>query len=112
MDKHSKPSETINSIYELPSIEPNIRYLHTSAGFPTKSTWIKYIYRGNDLKWPLINTKNVTNPPPEYEETQKGAHEGKKTRCHIHQTSRTGQDSKQRKKNNKQHEIRQDILIV
>ena len=37
------PSEDINNVYELPSIEPAIRYLHGAAGFPTKATWIKPI---------------------------------------------------------------------
>ena len=32
------PAEAINNVYELPSIEPAIRYLHGAAGFPTKAT--------------------------------------------------------------------------
>ena len=36
MDKHYKPPETIKTFYELPSIEPKIRYLHTAAGFMKK----------------------------------------------------------------------------
>jgi hypothetical protein len=35
--------EAINNVYELPSIEPTIRYLHTVAGFPMEETWLKAI---------------------------------------------------------------------
>jgi hypothetical protein len=30
--------EYIHNVYELPSIEPTIRYLHTAAGFPVEET--------------------------------------------------------------------------
>ena len=33
-----KTTEAINDAYDLPSIEPTIRYLHAAAGFPTKLT--------------------------------------------------------------------------
>ena len=58
---HIRPSavEAINNFYKLPSIELEIRYLHGAAGFPTKSTWIKSIRKGNYLKWSLINVNNV-----------------------------------------------------
>ena len=39
--------EAINNVYELPSIETEIRYLHGAAGFPTKATWIKTIRNSN-----------------------------------------------------------------
>jgi hypothetical protein len=38
---------TINNVYELPSISQAIRYLHGAAGYPTKSTWLKAIRKGN-----------------------------------------------------------------
>jgi len=41
------PMEHINNIYELPSIEQTVRYLHAAAGHPTKHTWMKVIARGN-----------------------------------------------------------------
>ena len=47
----------INNVYDLPSIEPEIRYLHGAAGFPTKATWLKAIRNGNYLTWPLVNVK-------------------------------------------------------
>ena len=51
------PAEAINNVYELPSIEPAIRYLHGAAGLPTKATWIKAIRNGSYLSWPLGNIK-------------------------------------------------------
>ena len=37
----------IHNVYELPSIEPTIRYLHAAAGFPTKESWLRAIRWGN-----------------------------------------------------------------
>ena len=34
------PSDAIKTVYKLPSIDPEIRYLHGAAGFPTKATWL------------------------------------------------------------------------
>ena len=33
------PTEHINNVYELPSIEQTVRYLHAAARHPTKHTW-------------------------------------------------------------------------
>jgi hypothetical protein len=35
--------EYIHNVYELPSIEPTIRYLHATAGFLVEKTWLKAI---------------------------------------------------------------------
>ena len=66
------PREHINNVYELPSIEQTVRYLHAAAGHPTKYTWLKAIARGNYNSWPLINVRNVRKHFPESEETQLG----------------------------------------
>ena len=63
--------ESIKNVYELPSIEPAIRYLHGAARFPTKATWRKSIQKGNYLTFPLINVNNVNKFFPDLEETQK-----------------------------------------
>ena len=60
---HTNPAcqsalETINNVYELPSIEDTLRYLHTTDGFPTKATWLKIICHGNYLTWPFITVNN------------------------------------------------------
>ena len=67
-----RDANTIYNVYELPSIEQSIRYLHAAAGFPTKATWLKAIRRGNYNTWPLVNVKNVNKHFPESEETQQG----------------------------------------
>ena len=59
-------------MYELPSIPQSIRYLHASAGFPTKATWLTAIRKGNYSTWPLINVKNVHKHFPQSKETQQG----------------------------------------
>ena len=66
------PSEAINNVYEFPIIEPAIRYIQSTTGFPTKATWLKAIQNWGNLSWPLLNVKNVNNFFPESEETQKG----------------------------------------
>ena len=71
-DNRPPPKEVINNVYELPTIEPAIRYLHSAAGFPAKATWLKAIRKGSYLSWPLVNVNNVSKYFPESKETQKG----------------------------------------
>ena len=66
----ARDPDSINNVYELPSIDQSIRYLHGAAGFPTKATWLKAIRCGNYDTWPLINVTNVNKHFPESEETQ------------------------------------------
>ena len=35
--------EYLHNVYELPSLEATIRYLHAAAGFPPKATWLKAV---------------------------------------------------------------------
>ena len=67
-----KTSEEINNVYELPSTEKAIRFLHAAAGFPPRLTWLKAIRMGNYDSWPMISVKNVNKYFPESNETQKG----------------------------------------
>eukprot|EP00804_Cyclotella_cryptica_P014588 CCRYP_020642-RA/>CCRYP_020642-RA protein AED:0.50 eAED:0.40 QI:0/0/0/1/0/0/2/0/231 len=53
-------TDHILNVYELPSIEQSIRYLHAAAGFPTKSTWLAAIRKGNYSTWPLITVHPQT----------------------------------------------------
>ena len=66
---HIRPNsvEAINNVYKIPSIEPEIRYIQSASGFPTKVTWLKSIRKGNYLTWPLSNVKNVQKFFPESE---------------------------------------------
>eukprot|EP00804_Cyclotella_cryptica_P008991 CCRYP_003100-RA/>CCRYP_003100-RA protein AED:0.31 eAED:0.29 QI:0/-1/0/1/-1/1/1/0/525 len=65
-------TDHILNVYELPSIEQSIRYLHAAAGFPTKSTWLAAICKGNYSTWPLITVKNIHKHFPQSEKTQQG----------------------------------------
>ena len=67
-----KASEEINNVYELPSTEKAIRFLHAAAGFPPKVTWLKAIRAGNYDSWPMISIRNVNKYFPESNEMQKG----------------------------------------
>jgi hypothetical protein len=78
----SAQRDHIHNVYELPSVEPTIRYLHGAAGFPTRASWLKAILHGNYLSWPLINVKNVTKFFPELEKTQKGRMQGQQQGVH------------------------------
>jgi hypothetical protein len=49
-----------------------IRYLHATAGFPVKETWIDAIKAGNYTTWPGLNVKVVNRYFPESDEKQKG----------------------------------------
>jgi hypothetical protein len=42
-----------NSVYDLPSTEQAIRWMHAVCGFPVKSTWLKAVKAGNYIGWPL-----------------------------------------------------------
>ena len=68
------PDEAINNLYELPIIEPTIRYLHGAAGFPTKATWLKAVRKGNYQSWPHVNFKKRQYFFPRIRRDPKGAH--------------------------------------
>ena len=61
-----------NSVYDLPSIEQAIKWMHAVCGYPVKSTWLKAVKAGNFVGWPLLNAKNVRKYYPETIETPKG----------------------------------------
>ena len=61
--------EIINNVYELPSTQHIVWYLHACAGFPTKTTWIKAIRAGNYATWPHLSLKAVQQHFPESDET-------------------------------------------
>jgi hypothetical protein len=64
--------EYIHNVYESPSIEPSIRYLHAAVGFLVEETWLKAVQQGNYNSWFLINITNVAPYFPESKDMQKG----------------------------------------
>eukprot|EP00804_Cyclotella_cryptica_P021689 CCRYP_018272-RB/>CCRYP_018272-RB protein AED:0.37 eAED:0.37 QI:0/-1/0/1/-1/0/1/0/378 len=61
-----------NSVYDLPSTEQAIRWMHAVCGYPVKSTWLKAVQAGNFIGWPLLTSRNVQKYFPETVETPKG----------------------------------------
>ena len=74
-----------NSVYDLPSIEQGIKWMHAVCGYPVKSTWLKAIKAGNFIGWPLLTAANVTKYFPESDETTKG---------HMNQTRKNVRSTK------------------
>ena len=74
-----------NSVYDLPSTEQAIKWMHAVCGFPAKSTWLKAIKAGNFIGWPLLTERNVSKYYPETVETPKG---------HMNQTRKNVRSTK------------------
>ena len=61
-----------NSVYDLPTTEQAIKWMHAVCGYPVKSTWLKAVKAGNFVGWPLLTEHNVKKYYPETTETPKG----------------------------------------
>ena len=51
MELLSEATEIAHNVYELPSTEQGIRWMHAACGYPAKSTWIKAIRNGNYVEF-------------------------------------------------------------
>ena len=74
-----------NSVYDLPTIEEAIKWMHKVCGYPVKSTWVKSIKAGNFTGWQILKKSNVSKYYPETTETTKG---------HLNQTSKNVRSTK------------------
>ena len=70
--QHPPPNETASNVFDLPSTEKMVKYLHAALGFPTKATMMKAIRSGWLIGWPGLTIENVNAFFPESDETQKG----------------------------------------
>ena len=61
-----------HSVYDLPSKEESINWIHTVCGYSFKSTWIKSIKAGNYVGCQMLTERNVARYYPETNETPKG----------------------------------------
>ena len=59
-------------MYDLPSMEALVRYMHAAAGFPVRSTWLNTIKNGNFNSWPGLTYNNAAKYCPQSIETMKG----------------------------------------
>ena len=85
-----------NSVYDFPTTEEAIKWMHAVCGYPVKLTWIKAIKAGNFTGWPMLNKRNVAKYYPETTKTPKG---------HLNQTRKSVRSSSQYK------EFNQSILV-
>eukprot|EP00804_Cyclotella_cryptica_P000999 CCRYP_012348-RA/>CCRYP_012348-RA protein AED:0.11 eAED:0.11 QI:0/0/0/1/1/1/3/0/1327 len=76
-----------NSVYDLPSTEQAIRWMHAVCGYPVKSTWLKAVQAGNFIGWPLLTSRNIQKYFPESVETPKG---------HLNQSRKNVRSTKQK----------------
>eukprot|EP00804_Cyclotella_cryptica_P002761 CCRYP_009625-RA/>CCRYP_009625-RA protein AED:0.25 eAED:0.25 QI:0/0/0/1/0/0/4/0/596 len=76
-----------NSVYDLPSTEQAIRWMHAVCGYPVKSTWLKALQAGNFIGWPLLTSRNIQKYFPESVETPKG---------HLNQSHKNVRSTKQK----------------
>ena len=84
-----RENHTILNVYELPSIEHTIRYLHAAAGYPTKSTWLTAI-----LAWKLqhlatCHYQECEQAFPTIRRDPTRTHEKPTPRHTFHQTTRS-----------------------
>ena len=56
--------DAIVNVYELPSADKSIRYIHACAGLPTKGYWIKAIKGGNYATWTNLTTEAMNQNFP------------------------------------------------
>jgi hypothetical protein len=74
-----------NSVYDLPSTEQAVKWMHAVCGYPVKSTWTKSIKAQNFVGWPILTERNVNKYYPDTNETSKG---------HMNQTQKNVQSTK------------------
>ena len=60
-----------NSVYDLPSIEHAIKWMHAVCGYPVKTMWVKAVKAGNFVGWPLLTVKNINKYYPKTDEMPK-----------------------------------------
>jgi hypothetical protein len=61
-----------NSVYDLPSIEQAVKWMHAVCGYPVKSTWMHTIKAGNYVGWPMLTEQNISKYYPKPDKTLKG----------------------------------------
>ena len=74
------------NVYDLPSTEQGIKWMHAVCGYPVKSAWLKAIAAGNFIGWPLLTVQNVKKYYPETSKTPKG---------HLNQTRKNVRSTKE-----------------
>jgi hypothetical protein len=55
----------VANVYDIPSINQTIKYLHAAAGYPVEDTWVKAINVGNYSTWPGLTATAARKHFPE-----------------------------------------------
>ncbi len=76
-------------MYDIPSINQTIKYLHAAAGYPVKDTWVKAINAGNYTTWPGLTVTAARKHFPESNKTQKGQMKRQQQRVRSTRTLQT-----------------------
>ena len=71
-DSNQPPTDKILNAYELKMRPELVRFYHTAAGSPTKSTWLAAIKNSHYPSWTGLSYSSVAKDFPESEETWKG----------------------------------------
>ena len=70
--EYTHPHGLANNVYDLPSTQEVIRFLHASLGFPTKPTLLAAIRNKQLTTFPGLTVEAVNKHFPDSDETQKG----------------------------------------
>jgi len=66
------PQDAVFNMYELKTQPELVRYLHASAGFPTKPMWLRAVRNRQYASWPGLTPEAVSKHFPKFEDTLKG----------------------------------------
>ena len=69
---HGDAAESANNVYDLPSIEQSIHWMHASLGYPAAVTWLAACRHGNLIGFPFSDVKYIRKFYPETDETPAG----------------------------------------
>jgi hypothetical protein len=81
------PQDAAFNVYELKMQPELVRYLHASAGFPTKPMWLRAVRNRQYASWPGLTPEAIAKHFPKSKETLKG--HARKTKSGQRLTKRT-----------------------
>ncbi|KAL7552657.1 hypothetical protein ACHAWF_016316 [Thalassiosira exigua] len=70
--EHVLPKEQVKNLFNLPSTEQRVAYIHACLGFPTKAAMLSAARAGRLLTIPFATVANISKLYPETKETPKG----------------------------------------
>ena len=68
----SGATETAYNVYNLPSIEKTVHWMHACMGYPATATWIKACRARNLVEFPFADENYIRKYFPENDETAAG----------------------------------------